>query len=243
MPQSIQDIVVSVLAKILNRSPQEIVEDEGHYAAYHWDDGFQYSYGDSVDWRGGTFDGDDDVDYAFWERSDFDGTRSIVHDESFEFDELEDGPLKSLLEACGGHFYLPQLGQLMRAGHIDFEYPMLYGKIRSGDSLLDVATHLFLLHRPLSDNERDSSYQVDEQWSSMIAEIQPKALREHLGLFFQDANVARSLGAFYNDRASWNLVHGLEPIARWSIGEGQGIFCIARVLNDEIPPLPELLIA
>lgn len=241
MTQSIHDVVVHVLAHILDRSPQDILEDKRRWAAYHWDDGFLEGLGDSIDWETGTFEGQDDVEHPFGSRGDFDGARSIVYDESVDPGVLKDGALKDLAQARHGHFYLPQFGQLVRAGHIEVDNPMIYGKIRSGDSIVDAATHLFLLHRPLIDDEDVYEfYEVDEQWSSMLSGVEDPLVRKQVGLFFQDMEASRCVGAFFEGVCtSWEDLVDLDAVATWSSGEGQGSFCIARVVRDEIPALPE----
>lgn len=239
MTKQIQDTIIYILSQILDRTTEDILNDQNTYAAYHWDDGFLDIFEDELDWASGEFVTQEEVEYLFWGRGDFDGKRSIIYDESIDPGAVEDEPLLSIAKRYNGHMYLPHFGELIRAGLIkEVDYPSFYGKIQSGPSLVEVATHLFALHQPITPLDEEF-YEVDEEWVGMLEKIEDKALREHLGIFFQDINIARCFGAYFEggDDGSWESFIDIQPIACWSTGEGQGEFCIARVLNTTIEPL------
>ena len=238
-----EDAVVHVLSQILGRTPESIREDGGYYAAYHWDDGFMDVCGEEIDWTAGHFDGCEEAEYPFWGRSDFDPERTLVLDNFSDAVQGMGAELEGFVENLNEYLYFKHVVELIKGGHVELDFPMVYGKIKSGRSLVEVAIKLFLLDGELLSFERED-YEVDEPWQEMIDAIEPEALRHHLGLFFQDSEVARCFGARFeggDGGETWEYMRSeIEPIACWSSGEGQGDFCIARVVREELPELPGL---
>ncbi|WAS90931.1 hypothetical protein [Nannocystis punicea] len=143
------------------------------------------------------------------------------------------------------------------------------GRLRGGTSLIEaMRSLLMLIDFPGHQLEPCEYAETDEDWVDLLATIEPPALREHLALYFQESQAARCCGAYFEgpraprdddddhddhddvDDTDADEVDGCmmfagdeprryEPLAQWMIGEGQGTFCLVRIVDDTIAAVPE----
>ena len=258
---TLDQVVVKLLARLLNRSEDDIRADRSRYAAFHTDDSaYEYESG-WIDWTTLALvedsgdedsDSDDDEDSGndnLYGRLDFDLAKSLFDHDQFNHVTCTDKSLRRTLEKQGGSLYGAQVQALVAQERLDPEtLTGLYvtGRIKAeGDSLVDAARALFKLDRfgqepplrPGPDSE------LSKKWAPVLAEIAPsKPLRDHLGIFFQTAEAARCSGAALDGDPRATLftldgASGYDVIAEWGVGEGQGSFYLVRIQDDAVPPV------
>lgn len=77
-------------------------------------------------------------------------------------------------------------------------------------------------------------YDIHEDWRDFKGTINNPMLADHIGMFFQDANMARCFGAYFEEDGCFQFL-GFESIGQWDIGEGQGELHIVRITDDQRP--------
>src|SRR5690606_13394919 len=124
------------------------------------------------------------------------------------------------------------------------EYPIVYGRVPGGESLVEAGRSLLYLDDFPAKRLTTSEFaETDEDWGELIDAIQPPELAEHIAMFFQEADSARCTGAAFDDHEPYSMmtVDG-EPrifsIASWWIGEGQGNMYLCKIVDDTILPVP-----
>lgn len=239
------DAVVWVLSHILKRSEDEIRNDDNRYAAFHWDDGlidFDET-AESLDWKNSRFRDDAGPAHGhwMWGRSDFDPLRTLISDTETDPASMLDISARALAEAQGAWLYFHQFCQLLREGRVKLDTPYVLGRIKSGDSLIATARALFRMDHDARKLDSDVAqfYEVDAEWEAMINGIEHPELRYHLGVFFQEADIARCFGAcFESDLGLKSLSEKYQEVASWWMGEGQGECGLAKVLDDSVAAVP-----
>lgn len=249
-PEQIEAAVVKVLAAVLEKSEDEIRNDGGRYGAFQWDDGF-YEYFWEIDWTG-----DEPVLEADWYtedwiygRVDVDIANSVFADEHFLPESTTDASLRELFASQKGGLYGTQLAELVKQERValgQLEYPSIFSRLQAtGESLVEAATAMFMLNDFPDLRMVPGEYaEVDEEWVELIDSIEPPALGAHIGMFFQEPQSARCVGAALTgpDEGTFIEIDGQpqqETVVSWWIGEGQGDCYIARLLGDVIPEVPE----
>ncbi len=248
-PEQIEEAVVRVLSRVLDRIEDDIRADTGRYAAFHWDDGFTECRLCDIDWATLSIEAEFETEDWVYGRDDFDLSKSLFGDERFSEDETTDTGLKKLFGSQAGMLYGAQFAKLIKQERLAMEqlaWTTVYGRIRGGESLVEAATSLFLLNDFENLHMVSGEYAgVDEDWVEFINGIEPVPLRGHIGMFFQEPQSARCCGAALdgvpNDGA---LIEKdgkpcFEIVASWWIGEGQGNCYLAKIIDDSIPDLPE----
>lgn len=248
----LNDVAARLGAYLLGITPEQVRTDERRWAAFHWDDGFVEDWFREVDWvRGqlpdGAWNDNHQADLWFWSRNDFDYARSIVDWEGFLPGETTDLALRDLF--VDGSVYGKQLGQLVEQERVSLdaiELPMVLGRVAArSESLLDTLRALFMLDGFPDDCMGLHEFaEVDEEHAGFVASIEPRALRDHISLFFQESQAVRCGGAA-PDGIAEDSVHlrmfGIDAFRRhfaWWSGEGQAHFHLVEVLDDTIPPVP-----
>lgn len=265
--EQIDAAVVHVLTKILGCSADEVRADPRRYAAIQQDDS-TYDDLLSIDWTTSTLredgddddegdeDGDDDDggdededDYGnahIYGRRDLDIARSSFSHEDFGVRARSDKSLRRLLAAAGRSLTGSQLGEAVTSGRVEAWLVgdmQVLARIRArSESLLDTARALFMLDGKSSTPMRPASYsEVEQAWKNHLASVEPEPLRVHLGCFFLTVDSARCDGACIEQIDANDDESGdgeFELVARWGIGEGQGIIQLRRILADSNATLP-----
>ncbi len=229
----IQNILTSLCAKILGFTEKEIREDKNQYAVFHWDDGFLDSHEDSIDWNSGEFKEKEEMESLFWGRNDFNLPLSLVEDGG-----LEDIAEKDLISfAKKNNFTMKMYGTLLSQDRIEYDSPMIYGRVESGTALLDCFSAALGLNKEILPVDK-KYYEIHDDWEAFETSIQNPLLADHFGTFFQSEDSARCFGAYFEKDGCFQF-HGFDSIAQWDLGEGQGELHIVRITDFTDTPLPK----
>lgn len=184
---SSNDAIALVLSDILNRSKADIEGDARKYAALYWADEYSDCLGEDFEWgqslpsMGGFLN--------------FESEHSFYQDEPLFVQNIQNPSFAAFMEGRDGALPLPLANALLNAGLIEPQCPSVIGQVARG-TLLDVATAVFT---ESNDLEFDGSYHtVDAPWKETIDAIADEELRRQVGCFFQNAQTARSYGAFFS---------------------------------------------
>ena len=240
-PGMVEAAVVRVTALVLDRTESAVRADQGRYAAFQEDDSFA---AEELDWKTLTYEDEEEVDPDDCEvfgRRDYDLEMSLFNSEQFS-EASTDKSLRPLFQRQQGELYGRQLQRLVRDDRVEADdVEGLTGRIRGGDSLIEAMSALLMLRDPGAIRVAPAEFaEVHRRWAKFIGTIEPPTLRAHLGMFFQSAQAARCTGALFDGRdddrepASPDYVR----LASWSLGEGQGRCWLARIVDDEVAPVP-----
>ncbi|MDC0672548.1 tetratricopeptide repeat protein [Nannocystis radixulma] len=255
----LEAVVVKITAAVLDRTEAEVRADRNRYATFQVDDGFAEESLEKIDWSTMTLDVDEPPEWLYG-RTDLDLRRSLFESDAFDPETTTDRSLRALLARQRGALYGEQIAALVAQKRLSREVladVSVVGRLRGETSLLAAMRSLLMLHDfPGHQLEPCDYAETHESWVDLLATIEPPALREHLALFFQDENAARCCGAYFesgsadiadvDDVDDVDDAYGLfagderyEALASWAIGEGQGTFCLVRIVDDTIAPVPE----
>lgn len=253
--KELDSTLVELTSKMLGRSIEDILSDNQSYAAFHYDDGFIDDGFENINLDTLQIEDQMNENSVFWNRHDFDLEHSLFEDGLFNPENTTDKGLRewysdqahSLL-GLGSYLFGCQLKNLISESRIhreDFEQPFLIGRIRSDSKLLNVMKALLRLNSNSNSLlEETENYEIDESCEPWLKDIKDKNLQTHLGYFFQSPDMARCTGAFFEHIKNEDtfLSIGKKPImqclAKWHIGEGQGMVFLVRILDNSIPEIP-----
>ncbi|MCY1059547.1 hypothetical protein [Nannocystis sp. SCPEA4] len=265
----LEAVVVKITAAVLERTEAEVRADRNRYATFQVDDGFAEESLEKIDWSTMTLDVDEPPEWLYGRtdldlrRSLFE---SDAFDPGTTTDRSLRALLARQRGALYGEQIAALVAQKRLSREVLADVSVV-GRLRGGTSLLAAMRSLLMLHDfPGHQLEPCEYAETHATWVDLLATIEPPALREHLALFFQDENAARCCGAYFesgnadiaddddddddvaadDDVDDGDDAYGLfagderyEALASWAIGEGQGTFCLVRIVDDTIAPVPE----
>ncbi|MCA9494017.1 MAG: hypothetical protein KC621_29015 [Myxococcales bacterium] len=244
------EAIASLLSEILRLPAGEILSAPGRYAAFHEDDSFTECC--EVDWDDMTVHGPDPSQTLVWGRHDIDPAHSLVDCSGVTVSTTTDTSLRELLASQKQSLFGLQIEELLAAGRLTPDQAAvqsMYGCLCWGGTLIEAARALFMLRDgdTLLDPSVSEYATVDPEWAERLGRWFDEATAAHLGLFFQEANANRcSGGAALDDDPDMDSslattvggLPGVEILATWWLGEGQGAALLARLPGGWEPAVP-----